>query len=1035
MLKKILIANRGEIACRVIKTARRMGIRTVAVYSEADRDALHVELADEAVCIGPAPSRESYLVMDNIIAACKQTGADGRPSRLRLPLRERGVSRAGSRKRASSSSAPSTRRSPRWATRSPVEEARREAGSTRSPATTRRSRAPTLAVEIARKIGYPVMIKASAGGGGKGLRVAHDDTEAAEGFASCRNEAKASFGDDRVFIEKFVEEPRHIEIQVLGDAHGHCVYLWERECSIQRRHQKVVEEAPSPFLDDATRKAMGEQAVALAQGRRLPVGGHRRVRRRRRQELLLPRDEHAPAGRASGDGVDHRHRPRRADDPRRRPASRCAFAQGEIARKGWAIECRINAEDPLRGFLPSTGRLVTFRPPAQTLAGRRAGAAGTPGVRVDTGVYEGGEIAIHYDSMICKLIAVGCRPRRRDRDDARRAQRLRDPRRLEQPRASRRRCSATRASPPATSTPASSPRNIREGFGAVTVGARRPRLPSRPRGRLRAAPARALGRPHRPAAGPRARARRALRRRRDRRRRPGRRRRRSRSASTGATTSSRSAGRTRRVAFASPLADIAVHGTRRRRAVPCPGRARRALAEGRPRRRAHRGARAHAARRRAQRADAVQAAARSLALPALADAGPARRCRGQGRPGGAHRRAARGDRGDEDGEHRHRGARRRRRARRRASRATASRSTRSSSSSKARGGGGMSASTERPFHVLGVQQVAIGARSKARAAHALGRQARPLAHRHVSLRARERRRGHLRHRHGPAPGRGRPDGADRSRRQARRPRRRRSTTSASGSTTCAPPSPGSRRTACGWRRAASARGAAGHDICFIHPKANDAFPVGGRGRADRAGAGAAPTSIAAWRADAKARRVRHDDPRDPEDGRPAPAARRPAGRALRHARAARARRRHVRDHARGQRRRPRRAADRRRPAAGDLRLQPQRALSGCAGRCRRRCSSIRSSSRSTTSRKKAGKAACRCPACAASCRAGRASAIAASTSRAGRSSARPRAFMRASSSTSAITCVGILYPMRVRDFSRFGFTSVLFPDLDPGADD
>ena len=263
MLKKILIANRGEIACRVIKTARRMGIATVAVYSEADRDALHVELADEAVPIGAAPSRESYLSMDKIIAACKQTGADAvhpgygflsENETFARRVEEEGIVFIGP-KHAAIAAMGDKIQSKKLAAK---------AGVSTIPGHNEAIETAPAAVEIARAIGYPVMIKASAGGGGKGLRVAYDDAQAAEGFVSCRNEAKASFGDDRVFIEKFVEEPRHIEIQVLGDAHGHCVYLWERECSIQRRHQKVVEEAPSPFLDEKTRKAMGEQAVALA---------------------------------------------------------------------------------------------------------------------------------------------------------------------------------------------------------------------------------------------------------------------------------------------------------------------------------------------------------------------------------------------------------------------------------------------------------------------------------------------------------------------------------------------------------------------------------------------------------------------------------------------------------------------------------------------------------------------------------------------------------------------------------------------------
>ncbi|HEY2561603.1 MAG TPA: acetyl/propionyl/methylcrotonyl-CoA carboxylase subunit alpha [Caldimonas sp.] len=405
MFRKILIANRGEIACRVIRTARRMGIATVAVYSDADRDALHVELADEAVAIGPPPSRESYLAMDKIIAACKQTGADavhpgyGFLSENEVFARrveEEGIVFIGP-KHAAIAAMGDKIASKKLASK---------AGVSTIPGHNDAIESADLAVEIARKVGYPVMIKASAGGGGKGLRVAFDDDQAREGFASCRNEAKASFGDDRVFIEKFVEEPRHIEIQVLGDAHGHCVYLWERECSIQRRHQKVVEEAPSPFLDDATRKAMGEQAVALAKAVQYQSAGT--------VEFVVGKDkrfyflemntrlqvEHPVTECITGlDLVEQMIRVAAGE--------KLAFAQGDIARRGWAIECRINAEDPARGFLPSTGRLVVFRPPATTLEAGDPQPAGSAGVRVDTGVYEGGEIAVHYDSMICKLIACG----------------------------------------------------------------------------------------------------------------------------------------------------------------------------------------------------------------------------------------------------------------------------------------------------------------------------------------------------------------------------------------------------------------------------------------------------------------------------------------------------------------------------------------------------------------------------------------------------------------------------------------------------
>jgi propionyl-CoA carboxylase alpha chain len=404
MFTKILVANRGEIACRVIKTARKMGIKTVAVYSEADRDALHVELADEAVFIGPAPSRESYLVMDKIIAACKQTGAQAvhpgygflsENAEFSRRVEEEGIVFIGP-KHASIAAMGDKIESKKLAAAAKVNTI---------PGHNAAIDKAEHAVEIAKGIGYPVMIKASAGGGGKGLRVAFNDKETFEGFTSCRNEARNSFGDDRVFIEKFVEEPRHIEIQLLGDAHGHCVYLWERECSIQRRHQKVIEEAPSPFLDETTRKAMGEQAVALARAVNYQSAGT--------VEFVVGKDksfyflemntrlqvEHPVTESITGlDLVEQMIRVA-AGQP-------LAFTQAQIPRKGWAIECRINAEDPLRGFLPSTGRLVAFEPPVQTMhASLPVPADG--GVRVDTGVYEGGEIPMYYDSMICKLIVHG----------------------------------------------------------------------------------------------------------------------------------------------------------------------------------------------------------------------------------------------------------------------------------------------------------------------------------------------------------------------------------------------------------------------------------------------------------------------------------------------------------------------------------------------------------------------------------------------------------------------------------------------------
>jgi propionyl-CoA carboxylase alpha chain len=408
MFKKILIANRGEIACRVITTARKMGIATVAVHSDADRDALHVAMADEAVAIGPAPSRQSYLSMDAIIAAAKATGAEAihpgygflsENATFARRVEEEGIVFIGP-KHASIAAMGDKIESKKLAAAANVNTI---------PGYNAAIDTADHAVEIARGIGYPVMIKASAGGGGKGLRVAHDDAQAFEGYTACRNEARSSFGDDRVFIEKFVLQPRHIEIQVLGDAHGNCVYLWERECSIQRRHQKVIEEAPSPFLDEATRAAMGAQAVALAQAVSYQSAGT--------VEFVVGADrsfyflemntrlqvEHPVTECITGlDLVEQMIRVAAGE--------KLAFTQQQIPRNGWAIECRINAEDPVRGFLPSTGRLVHFQPPTATLFAGGAESGPTSrggGIRVDTGVYEGGEIPIHYDSMICKLIAHG----------------------------------------------------------------------------------------------------------------------------------------------------------------------------------------------------------------------------------------------------------------------------------------------------------------------------------------------------------------------------------------------------------------------------------------------------------------------------------------------------------------------------------------------------------------------------------------------------------------------------------------------------
>ena len=410
MFKKILVANRGEIACRVIKTARRLGIKTVAVYSEADRDARHVELADEAVLLGPAPSRESYLVADKLIAACKQTGAEAihpgygflsENAAFAKRVEEEGIVFIGPKHHSIAA----------MGDKIASKELAAKANVNTIPGYNNPIESAEQAVGIARDIGYPVMIKASAGGGGKGLRVAWNDKEALEGFTSCRNEARNSFGDDRVFIEKFVEEPRHIEIQVLGDGHGNCVYLWERECSIQRRHQKVIEEAPSPFLDEKTRKAMGEQAVALARAVDYQSAGT--------VEFVVGKDkgfyflemntrlqvEHPVTECITGlDLVEQMIRVAAGE--------KLGFRQQDIARNGWAIECRINAEDPFRNFLPSTGRLVKYRPPNQNMEASQP-VPPDGGVRVDTGVYEGGEIPMFYDSMIAKLIVHG-----KDRNEA-----------------------------------------------------------------------------------------------------------------------------------------------------------------------------------------------------------------------------------------------------------------------------------------------------------------------------------------------------------------------------------------------------------------------------------------------------------------------------------------------------------------------------------------------------------------------------------------------------------------------------------------
>ena len=409
MFKKILIANRGEIACRVIATARKMGIATVAVYSEADKEARHVQLADEAVLLGPAPSRESYLVADKIIAAAKQTGAEAiHPGYGFLSENEAFAERC--EKEGIAFIGPKAHSIAAMGDKIASKKLANEAKVNTIPGYNDAIETPEKAVEIAKGIGYPVMIKASAGGGGKGLRVAFNDKEAFEGFSSCRNEARNSFGDDRVFIEKYVLEPRHIEIQILGDSHGNVVYLNERECSIQRRHQKVIEEAPSPFISDATRKAMGEQAVALAKAVKYQSAGT--------VEFVVGKDqdfyflemntrlqvEHPVTECITGlDLVEQMIRVAAGE--------KLAITQADVKRDGWAIECRINAEDPFRNFLPSTGRLVRFQTPEQTMF--QADTSKLQGVRVDTGVTEGGEIPMFYDSMIAKLIVHG-----KDRNEA-----------------------------------------------------------------------------------------------------------------------------------------------------------------------------------------------------------------------------------------------------------------------------------------------------------------------------------------------------------------------------------------------------------------------------------------------------------------------------------------------------------------------------------------------------------------------------------------------------------------------------------------
>jgi propionyl-CoA carboxylase alpha chain len=394
MFDKILIANRGEIACRVIKTARKMGIKTVAVYSDADKNALHVEMADEAVHIGPPQANQSYIVIDKIMAAIKASGAQAvhpgygflsENAKFAEALEAAGVAFIGPPKGAIE----------KMGDKITSKKIAQEAGVNTVPGYMGLIEDAEEAVKISNDIGYPVMIKASAGGGGKGMRIAWNDAEAREGFQSSKNEAASSFGDDRIFIEKFVTQPRHIEIQVLCDAHGNGIYLNERECSIQRRNQKVVEEAPSPFLDEETRRAMGEQAVALARAVdyasagtvEFIVDGEKNFYFLEMNTRLQV--EHPVTELITGiDLVEQMIRVAQGE-----PLS---ITQEEVRIDGWAIENRLYAEDPYRNFLPSIGRLTRYRPPEE-------GTLGEGLVRNDTGVFEGGEISMYYDPMIAKL--------------------------------------------------------------------------------------------------------------------------------------------------------------------------------------------------------------------------------------------------------------------------------------------------------------------------------------------------------------------------------------------------------------------------------------------------------------------------------------------------------------------------------------------------------------------------------------------------------------------------------------------------------
>jgi propionyl-CoA carboxylase alpha chain len=395
MFKRILIANRGEIACRIIKTARRMGIATVAVYSEADRDALHVEMADEAILIGPPPAAQSYLVIENIVAACKASGAEAVHPGYGF-LSERAAFAEALAMAGIVFIGPNPAAIAAMGDKIESKKAAARANVSTVPGHLGVIEDPEQAIAIAEEIGYPVMIKASAGGGGKGMRVALSKAEVAEGFTRARSEAKSSFGDDRVFIEKFITDPRHVEIQVLGDKHGNVIYLGERECSIQRRNQKVIEESPSPLLDEAARAKMGEQAVALAKAVGYDNAGTVEfVAGQDRSFFFLEMNtrlqvEHPVTELVTGIDLVEQMIRVAAGEPLR-------LRQSDVKLNGWAVESRVYAEDPYRNFAPSIGRLVRYRPPAE---GVHDGIT----VRNDTGVTEGGEISLYYDPMIAKLV-------------------------------------------------------------------------------------------------------------------------------------------------------------------------------------------------------------------------------------------------------------------------------------------------------------------------------------------------------------------------------------------------------------------------------------------------------------------------------------------------------------------------------------------------------------------------------------------------------------------------------------------------------